>query len=109
MPLVEQELLTLSDHQVFSGDHVAKSFSFLCSVLSTIFYPFTFGHYICLFFFDLRLKVTPLVSSNCSFFRSHRGHGRMVVGFTTTFVPVQSVPITTNVVSSKPANWTSHR
>jgi hypothetical protein len=46
MPLVEQELLTLSDHQVFSGDHVTKSFSFLCSVWSTIVYPFTFGHYI---------------------------------------------------------------
>ena len=32
------------------------------------------------------------------------GHGRdhMVVGFTTTCVPVQSVPITTKVVSSNP-------
>jgi hypothetical protein len=43
MPLVEQELLTLSDHQVFSVDHVAKSFSFLISVWSTIVYPFTFS------------------------------------------------------------------
>ena len=30
----------------------------------------------------------------------HCGHDRMVVGFLTTFVPVQSVPITTNVSSS---------
>ena len=31
-----------------------------------------------------------------------RGLDRMVVGFTTTHVPMQSVPITTDVVSSNP-------
>ena len=32
--------------------------------------------------------------------RERCGHDRMVVGFITTFVPVQSVPILTKVVSS---------
>ena len=38
--------------------------------------------------------------------RGRCGHDRMVVGFTTTFVhvPVQSVPITTKVVSSNPTH-----
>jgi hypothetical protein len=34
--------------------------------------------------------------------RGHRGHDRMVVGFTTT---VQSVPIATTDVGSNPANY----
>jgi len=40
--------------------------------------------------------------------RGHPGRERMVVGFTTTKnVPMQSVPITTNVVGSNPARATS--
>jgi len=34
--------------------------------------------------------------------RGHRGHGHMVVGFKK--LPMQSVPITTNVVSSNPVH-----
>jgi hypothetical protein len=36
-------------------------------------------------------------------FGGRRGD-RMVVGFTTTFLPVQSVPITTKVVSTNPVH-----
>ena len=35
----------------------------------------------------------------------YHGHDRIVVGFTSTYVPIQkSVPITTNVVGSNPAH-----
>ena len=34
----------------------------------------------------------------------HHGHDRMVVGFTTTYIYIQSVPITTNVVNSNPVH-----
>ena len=39
----------------------------------------------------------------CPIVRSRHGHDHMVVVFTTTFVPLQSLPITTNVESSNPA------
>ena len=48
------------------------------------------------------------IRSPNSWIRSHNSQGRcgcdrMVVGFTTTYMCMQSVPITTNVVSSNPA------
>ena len=41
----------------------------------------------CLFFFHIRILITPLVSSNSSYNhnRGRRGHDRMVVGFTTIY------------------------
>ena len=41
----------------------------------------------CLFFFSIRILITPLVSSNSSYNhnRGRRGHDRMVVGFTTIY------------------------
>jgi hypothetical protein len=59
VPLVEQELFILPEHQ--SSLHVywrscCSIFSFLCSVVEIIFCPFSFGHCI----------VCPLVSSNFS-------------------------------------------
>jgi hypothetical protein len=38
------------------------------------------------------------------FYGGHLGCDRLVVGLTTTFVPVQSVPMTTKVVSSNPVH-----
>jgi hypothetical protein len=43
---------------------------------------------------------TSIDPAQC-YLKSHRGRGRMVVGFTTTY---QSVVITTNVVNSNPAH-----
>jgi hypothetical protein len=71
-PLVKQELPTLPEHlaheftPVFHGVHVKPIFSFmlmfcrmLCVLLSFFFWP------LCrLSFFDLRILITPLVSSN---------------------------------------------
>ena len=44
----------------------------------------------------------------CTFYfpinaRHCHSHTNMVVGFATTFLPVQSEPITTNIVSSNPS------
>ena len=44
-----------------------------------------------------------LTSEDICLHESRQGHDRKVVGFTTTFVPVQSVPITDKVVSLNPA------
>jgi hypothetical protein len=38
------------------------------------------------------------------FERGCHGHHRMVAEFTTTYVPMQSVPITTNIVSLNPVH-----
>jgi len=70
VPLVEQELLTLSEHlsspPVFSGVRVTWSLVFcVCFVdrcLSFFFWPLC-----CLYIFDLRILITPLVSSNSSY------------------------------------------
>ena len=70
MQLVEQELLTLPEHlnspPVFSGVRVTRSLVvcvyFVDHCLSFFFWPFC-----CLFFFDIRIRITPLVSSNSSF------------------------------------------
>ena len=73
VPLVEQELLTLPEHQssplVFSGVRVTRSLVLcVCFVDRCLF--FFFWPLCCLFLFDIRILITPLVSSNssCSFY-----------------------------------------
>ena len=67
----EKELLTLPEHRssspVFSGVRVTRSWV-LCVCFVDRCCPFmriSFGH-CCLFFFDLWILITPLVSSNYS-------------------------------------------
>ena len=77
--LVEQDLLNLPEHK--SSSHVLVGFEllnlqFYVYVLQIVICPFVLFHlaisYIlyqipcCLFFFDLRILITPLVSSNSS-------------------------------------------
>ena len=71
--LVEQELLTLPQHlsasPVFSGVRVTRSlvlYFFFCRSLFVPLY-FFFWPLCCLFFFDIRILITLLVSSNTSF------------------------------------------
>ena len=67
--LVEQELTTLPEHlslpPVFSGVRVTRSLvCFVDRCLS--FCTFSFGHcVVCLFVFDIRILITPLVSYSC--------------------------------------------
>ena len=69
VPLVEQELLTLPEHlrspQVFSGVPVTRSLVlYVCFVGRCLsFCTFFFWPEYCLFFFDIRILITPLVSS----------------------------------------------
>ena len=103
--LVEQEHLTLPGHRsssaVFSGVRVAQSLVF-CEVFCRSLFVF--------FLFVVVLTVLQLTASDYPygvfklFFhqRGRRGRDRMVVGLTTIYV--QSVPITTTVVSSNPVN-----
>jgi hypothetical protein len=73
LSLVEQELLTLPEHlsspPAFSGVCVIRSLvlcvCFVDRCLSFFFWPLC-----CLFFFDLRILITSLVSSNFSFRQS---------------------------------------
>jgi hypothetical protein len=73
VPLVEQELLTLPEHlsspPVFSGVRVTRSLvlytCLFCRSLFVLLY-FFFWPLCCLFFFDIRILITPLVSSNSS-------------------------------------------
>ena len=69
VPLVEQVLLTLPDHlsspPVFSGVRVTGSLVF-CRALFVLLYFFCWP-LCCLFFFDIRILITPLVSSNSSY------------------------------------------
>ena len=73
MPPEEQELLILPEHQssppVISGVRVTQSLiSSLCIFCRSlfVFFSFFFWPLCCLFFFDLRIFITPLVSSNSS-------------------------------------------
>jgi hypothetical protein len=80
--LVEQELLTLPEHLssslVFSGVHVTRSIGFIDRCLSFIyvcfvdcclsFCTFFFWSLCCLFFFNIWILITPLVSSNSSYY-----------------------------------------
>ena len=69
--LMEQELLTLPEHlsssPVFSGVRVTRS-CFMYIFCRSLFVPlcFFFWPVCCLFFFDIRILITPLVSSNSS-------------------------------------------
>ena len=71
---MEQELFTLPEHMssppVFSGVRVTQSLvlcaCMFCSSLFFLLYFFFWPLY-CLFFFDIRIPITPLVSSNTSY------------------------------------------
>jgi hypothetical protein len=71
-PLVKQELPTLPEHlapeftPVFHGVHVKPIFSFICMFcrLLCVLLPFFFCPLCRLSFSDLRILITPLVSSN---------------------------------------------
>ena len=72
VPLVKQELLTplkyLSLPLVFSGIRITRSLVLcLCFVDRCLsFCTFSFGYFVCLYFFDIQILITPLVSSNSS-------------------------------------------
>ena len=73
VPLVEQKMLTLPEHlsllPIFSGVRVTLSLV-LCACFvdrCLSFCAFFFLPLCCLFFVDLRILITPLVSSNSSF------------------------------------------
>jgi hypothetical protein len=81
VPLVEQELLTLPEQltspPVFSGVRVTRSLVlYVCFVDRCLsFCTFFFWPLCCLFFFDIRILIAPLVSSNSSLSRwSHSAH-----------------------------------
>ena len=71
--LVEQELLTLPEHLSsppgFSWGSCYSIFSFICMFCRSLFVRlyFFFWPLCCLFFFDIRILIAPLVSSNSSF------------------------------------------
>jgi len=73
VPLVEQELLTHLEHlgspPVFSGVRVTQSLVFMCIFCRSLFVPlyFFFWSLCCLFCFEIRILITPLVSSNSSY------------------------------------------
>jgi len=73
VPHAEQELLTLPDHlsstPVFNGVRVARSFVFNVMFYRSLFLLSSCFYWLlcCLFFFDLRILFTPLVSSNSSY------------------------------------------
>ena len=70
VPLVEQELLTLSEHlsspPVLSGVRVTRSLVlYVCFVARCLFLlSFFFWSLCCIFFINIRILITPLVSSN---------------------------------------------
>jgi hypothetical protein len=75
---VKQNLLTRPEHlrspSVFSGVRVTRSLVLcVCVVYRCLsFCTFYFGHRLtlcCLFFFDIRILITPLVSSNSSIYK----------------------------------------
>jgi hypothetical protein len=72
VPLVEQELLTLPEHPssppVLSGVRVNRSLVlYICFVDRCLsFCTFFFWPLCCLFFFDIRILLSPLVSSTNS-------------------------------------------
>ena len=70
VPLVEKELPTNPEHlsspPVFSGGY--SIFSFMCMLWRSLFFLLYFFVWslCCLFFFDIWILITPLVSSNSS-------------------------------------------
>jgi hypothetical protein len=77
VPLVEQELLTLSEHlsspPVFSWVRVTRFLVlYVCFVDRCLYFfcwPLCF-----LFFFDIRILIAPLVSSNSSYLHLEKDH-----------------------------------
>jgi hypothetical protein len=69
VPLVEQELLTLPNHLSSPPGSCYSIFSFICMFCRSLFVllSFFFWPLCCLFFFDLRILIAPLVSSNSSY------------------------------------------
>ena len=72
MPLVEQELLTLPEHlsssPVFSGVRVTQSLVLCVCIVDRCLSICTFlAVVLCVFFFDIQILITLLVSSNSSF------------------------------------------
>jgi len=71
VPLVEQELLTFPKHLSSPPVLVGSCYSIFscmcmfCRLLSVLLY-FFFWPWFCLFFFDIWILITPLVSSNSS-------------------------------------------
>jgi hypothetical protein len=67
LPLVEQELLTLPER--LSSPPVFSGISFMCMFCRSLFVLlyFFFWPLFCLFFFDIRILITPLVLSSNSF------------------------------------------
>ena len=89
VPLVEQERLTLPEHlslpPVFSGVRVTRSLVlYVCFVDRCLsFGIFFFWPLCCLFFFDIRILIFPLVSSNSSWKhqRGNQKHHTSIVYF----------------------------
>jgi hypothetical protein len=70
--LVEQELLTLSEHlsspPVFSGFRVTRSLFFICMFCWSLFVLLYFFFWpLCCLFFDIQILIAPLVPSNSSY------------------------------------------
>ena len=59
----------MSSPPVFSGVGVTRSLVlYVCFVDRCLsFCPVSVGHCVCLFFFDIRILIAPLVSSNSSY------------------------------------------
>jgi hypothetical protein len=76
-PLVEQELPAIPRHlcspPVFSGVHVTRSFVLICMFCRSlfVFLYFFFWPLYCLFFCDIRILITSLISSNSSYYTAH--------------------------------------
>ena len=70
LPLVEQELPSLSEHLSstpgFKWGSCYSIFSFLCKFCRSLFALLSFWPLCCLSFYDLRILSTPLVSSSSS-------------------------------------------
>jgi hypothetical protein len=77
VPLVEQELLTLLEHlsslPVFNGGRVTRSLGFCVVFCRSLFVllSFFFWSLCCLSYLDIRILITPLVSSNSSYYPKH--------------------------------------
>jgi len=72
VPLVEQELLTLPEHlssPPFLVGLCYSIYSFMCMFCRSLFVLLYLFIWLlcCLFFFDIRILITPLVSSNSSY------------------------------------------
>ena len=90
LPLMEHEIPVLPDHLVsihlpsgapeftpgFQWDSCYSIFSFICMFCRSLFVLlyFLFWPLCCLFVFDIRILIAPLVSSNSSYASASGGH-----------------------------------